>query len=147
MITALERAWRPVVSKLRPSRQVSWHELQDDHTVKWQSPEDRKSQKNITDRHKSISNTYFFQILEAGLYYLAKRISENFVLAPLLALGTFQRDQKQLLRLIMYRIHKNKLLRQPSRNSEVIDQPEKYNTSYTSEPKYNSNTQYVKCVL
>lgn len=38
MMTARERARRPVASKLRPSRQVSWQELQDDHTVKWQSP-------------------------------------------------------------------------------------------------------------
>lgn len=39
MITALDRAWRPVDSKLRPSRQISWQELQVDHCVKWQSPE------------------------------------------------------------------------------------------------------------
>lgn len=44
-ITALERAWRPVVSKLRPSRQVNWQELQDDHSVKWQSPVGTKDSK------------------------------------------------------------------------------------------------------
>jgi len=47
MITALERAWRPVDSKLRPSRQVNWQELHDDHSVKWQSPEGINKQKNI----------------------------------------------------------------------------------------------------
>lgn len=42
-MTARERARRPVASKLRPSRQVSWQELQDDHTVKWQSPSRQKN--------------------------------------------------------------------------------------------------------
>lgn len=70
MITALERAWRPVVSKLRPSRQVSWQELQDDHTVKWQSPEGkRRPKKHLTDRHNFVNNAgrLSFQIFEGGL--------------------------------------------------------------------------------
>lgn len=38
MITARERAWWPSTSKLRPSTHVSWHELHDDQSVRWQSP-------------------------------------------------------------------------------------------------------------
>ncbi len=47
MTTACERAWRPTVSKLRPSRHVSWQELHWDHSVRWQSPED-DTQHNFT---------------------------------------------------------------------------------------------------
>lgn len=50
MMTARERARRPVASKLRPSRQVSWQELQDDHTVKWQSPCREKKNNNAESK-------------------------------------------------------------------------------------------------
>lgn len=39
--TARERACRPHVSKLRPSKHSSWHELHGDHLVRWHSPDIR----------------------------------------------------------------------------------------------------------
>lgn len=91
MITALERAWRPVVSKLRPSRQVSWQELQDDHSVKWQSPDGKRRQKKM-DRSITMSDFPF----SAFYIQLANTISGITLLAPLLAPGTFKTDRKQL---------------------------------------------------
>lgn len=61
MITALERAWRPVVSKLRPSRQVSWQVLHEDQTVKWQSPAGRTQKSLIT----AVNNRLVSKCLES----------------------------------------------------------------------------------
>lgn len=65
MITALERAWRPVVSKLRPSRQVSWQVLHEDQTVKWQSPAGRRQKaKKKTSLITTVNNRLILICLE-----------------------------------------------------------------------------------
>lgn len=52
IINVLDLDWRPIVSKLLPSMQVSSHVLHSDHSVKWQSPgglrstEQRKEREN-----------------------------------------------------------------------------------------------------
>lgn len=95
MITALERVCRPVVSKLRPSKQVSWQELQEDHTVKWQSPEGMKDTIKKTlliNLKQSITPLYIYGLL----MFFTNAISGIIVSAPLPAPGTFKRNQIQL---------------------------------------------------
>lgn len=86
IITALERAWRPVVSKLRPSRQVSWQELQEDHTVKWQSPkwERRKTKTSpITiNRSRTLSNAFPRHVFLRGLCFSKHSSWDHFIRSP-----------------------------------------------------------------
>lgn len=51
-INALERDWRPVVSKLLPLMQVSSQELHSDHSVRWQSPACWKNKSEVFKRNQ-----------------------------------------------------------------------------------------------
>lgn len=44
---ALDRDWRPLVSKLLPLMQVSSQELHSDHSVRWQSPAHRNKKSQL----------------------------------------------------------------------------------------------------
>ncbi|TNN88730.1 hypothetical protein EYF80_001062 [Liparis tanakae] len=55
----LQLALQQIIPQLPPADSrlhVSWQELQDDHTVKWQSPEGKERQKSIGDTNDEIDN-------------------------------------------------------------------------------------------